>query len=137
MFIFNNIIYLVSCDTTRWTGSYEDFNRIRIFIFRQFGTLFRGAHTVAGADNPPLNGTLENDCSGTINFELLGGVQPFQYFPDNCSIVMSTTGNVFRARSAECIGNVFLSSLIKKNSDEIFLFLHRFFEIYTCLKKSI
>lgn len=92
--------------------------------------MFRGAHSVAGADNPPINGTLENDCSGTINFEFLGGIQPFQYFPDNCSIVMSTTGNVFRARSAECIGNIFLSSLIEKDFDEFFLFLHWFFEIY-------
>lgn len=85
--------------------------------------MFRGAHSVAGVDNPPLNGTLEDDCSGTINFEFLGGVQTFQYFPDNCSTVMSITGNVFRARSTECIGNIYLISLIKKDSDKIFLFL--------------
>ena len=76
--------------------------------------MFRGAHSVAGADNPPVNDTLENDCSRKINFEFLGGIQPFQYFPENCSIVMSTTGNVFRARSAECIGNLFLISILKK-----------------------
>ena len=110
---------------------------MRLTIFRQFGTLFRGSHTVPGADNPPVNGTLENDCSGKINFEVLGGIQPFQYFPENCSIVMSTTGNVFRARSAECIGNFFLISLLKKDSDEIYLFLCRFFEIYTCFKKFL
>ena len=104
--VLNNF-FLVTCDLTTWFGSYEDINRVKMFITRQFGTYFRGAKLISGADNPPINGTLENDCSGSINFELLGGVQPFQYFPDNCSIVMSATGNVFRSKLAECLGKVF------------------------------
>ena len=43
-----------------------------------------------------------------MNFDLLGGVQPFEYFPDNCSIVMLKTVNVFRSRQDECLGKTYV-----------------------------
>lgn len=55
----------------------------------------------------PINVTLEGDCTGMINLPFLGGIQPYSYCPDNCSVVMSVTGNVFQNRNNECPGNFF------------------------------
>lgn len=54
-----------------------------------------------------INGTLEGGCTGIINFPFLGGIQPYACYPDNCSAVMPSTGNVFQNRNNECPGNVF------------------------------
>ena len=58
-------------------------------------------------EDTPINGTLEGDCTGIINFPSLGGIQPYAYYPENCSVVMSTTGNVFQNRNDRCPGNFF------------------------------
>ena len=100
-------LFLVACNTRTWIGRYEDANEVEIRISSQSGNLFRGTHQIPGPDLL-LNGTLEDDCTGLMNIDLLGPVQPFQYFPDNCSIVMLTTGNVFRSREDECLGKTYV-----------------------------
>ena len=62
------------------------------------GNYIHGKHIIIGTDlDPPINGTLEGDCTGLINFQFLWGVQPFIYNPSDCSITMSTTGNIFES----------------------------------------
>ena len=55
----------------------------------------------------PTNGTLEGDCTGIFNNPFLGGVQPYVYYPENCTIAMSTSGNVFQNRDNDCPGIYF------------------------------
>ena len=60
------------------------------------GNYIHGVHIISGP-NTPINGTLEGDCTGLINFPLLGEVQSFVYNPSDCSITMSATGNIFES----------------------------------------
>ena len=59
------------------------------------------------ANDTPISGTLGGDCTGIIDFPFLGGIQPYVYYPENCSVVMSTAGNVFQNRNDRCSGNFF------------------------------
>ena len=54
----------------------------------------------------PISGTVEGDCTGSIDFPQLGGVQPFAYHRKNCSITMSSTGIILQSRESECPGNI-------------------------------
>ena len=93
--VYVNQIYLGPCDTSNLIGRYDDnTNGIKIRINVFVANFIHGIHQVAGTSTP-INGTLEGDCTGLINFPALGGVQPFVYDPGDCSITMSTTGNVF------------------------------------------
>ena len=48
--------------------------------------LFLRANNFEGDQHPvedtSINGTLEGDCTGIINFPFLGGIQPYAYYPD-------------------------------------------------------
>ena len=54
----------------------------------------------------PISGTVDRDCTGSIDFPQLGGVQPFAYDRENCSITMPSTGIVLQSRESECPGNI-------------------------------
>lgn len=99
LFHIDKNISLGSCNTSELTGRYDDtrYNiRMRITLFS--GNYIHGNHIIIGPDlDPPINGTLEGDCTGLINFPLLGGVQVFVYNPSGCSITMLTTGNIFES----------------------------------------
>lgn len=84
----------------------DDQYKNRIEINSLFGNNFHGLYQNPKPDTP-INGTLEGDCTGSFNFHLLGGVQPFSYFPENCSMAMLTAGKLFRSKEPECIGNLF------------------------------
>ena len=74
------------------------------FIFLR-ANYFEGDQKLA--DDTTINGTLQGDCTGIINFPFLGGIQPYVYYLENCSVVMSTTGNVFQNRNDRCPGKFF------------------------------
>ena len=59
-------------------------------------------------NDPPISRTLEGDCTGLIDFPFLGEVQAFQFFPENCSILMAATGHVFHNRDNDCPSNISL-----------------------------
>ena len=84
--------------------------------------LFIRANYFEGDEQPvedtPINGTLEGDCTGIINFPFLGGIQPYAYYPENCSVVMSTTGNVFQNRNDRCPGNFFSIEIISSYTEQ-------------------
>ena len=90
---------LVPCSTSDFTGRYQDNNGNRIKISKYTANYFYGAHQISGPD-PPIIGTLEGDCTGLVNFPFLGGVQPIEYDPTDCSITMSSTGEVHRTRDS-------------------------------------
>lgn len=96
--------YLGSCNTTTWIANYEDSNGIRFRVKSYQANIFQGSHQISGTD-PPISGTLEGDCTGLIDFPFLGEVQALKFFPENCSIVMAATGNVFHNRDNDCPGN--------------------------------
>ena len=52
----------------------------------------------------PISGTIEGDCTGSVDFPQLGGVQPFSYHRESCSINMSSVGIVLESRESECAG---------------------------------
>ena len=87
--------HLGPCDTSVFTGRYEDNNGNQIKISKFSANYFHGGHQIPGPD-PPVNGTLEGYCTGLINFPFWGGVQPIEYDPTDCSITMSSTGEVYR-----------------------------------------
>ena len=53
-----------------------------------------------------ISGTVDGDCTGSINVPQLGGNQPFVYHRENCSITMSSTRIVLQSRESECPGNI-------------------------------
>ena len=87
-----------------WIGKYEECNGLQIQISNFKTNIFHGFHQIPDPDLP-INGTLEGDWTGLFSFPHHGGVQRFVYHPENCSIVMLTTGHVFQSRETECLGN--------------------------------
>lgn len=84
----------------------DDQYKNKIKINSLFGNNFRGLYQIPKPDTP-INGTLEGDYTGSFNFHLLRGVQPFSYFPENCLMAMLTAENLFRRKEPERIGNLF------------------------------
>ena len=68
--------------------------------------MFTGRYIIPGPDpDPTLTGTLNDGCTGWFDdFGIFGGIQPFIYNTDTCSIIFLNTGNVFRSRRTECTG---------------------------------
>lgn len=84
----------------------DDQYKNKIKINSLFGNNFRGLYQIPKPDTP-ISGTLEGDYTGSFNFHLLRGVQPFSCFPENCLMAMLTAENLFRRKEPERIGNLF------------------------------
>ena len=68
---------------------------------------FTGTSQTQFSDSVTLiSGTVDGDCTGSIDFPQLGGNQSFAYHRENCSITMSSKGIVLQSRESECPGNI-------------------------------
>ena len=113
-------LYLGNCNTTNWLASYIDSTGIEIEIRTLRIHHFTGVcQTQFYNPDNIINGTLGGDCTGLFNFPLLGGIQPFVYYPGNCSIFMLITGNVFQSKGSGCVGNGYLLTEAHSKSSQI------------------
>ena len=100
------------CNSTNMITRYVDYlgmqMEIQDVIFSQAlnTNFFTGiSKTQFSGSNLAISGTLDGDCTGSINFPLLGGAHPFAYHRHNCSFVISTTGDALQSRETGCTGN--------------------------------
>ena len=100
------------CNTISMITRYVDYlgmlMEIQDVIFSQAlnTNFFTGiSKTQFSGSNLAISGTLDGDCTGSINFPLLGGAHPFAYHRHNCSFVISTTGDALQSRETGCTGN--------------------------------
>lgn len=97
---------LGNCNTTNWIDLFGESDRNQIRILTLTGNMFTGRYITPGPDpDPTLTGTVDDSCIGSFdNFGGFGGIQPFMYNADTCSIIFLNTGNTFRSRRTECTG---------------------------------
>ena len=112
--IWISMIYFSDyCNVTAFVSRYLDFVGIQMQIQNvgfsqtlQKNTFTGTSRTQFSNSVISISGTVDGDCTGSIDFPQLGGNQLFAYHRENCSTTMSSKGIVLHSRESECPCNI-------------------------------